>query len=116
MWTEIWLCNDAQARSKACAVVRKAMTDALLARNFDDSSNDLRIGGQRAQAAKCFRKGTAVGSDNLPLHEYSKVYPEDLDRIGEAAAEWREKCIAPMQYLMNVMSMIRKKKTKGIIE
>lgn len=61
--------------------------DALLARNFDESSNDLRIGGQRAQAVKCFRKGTAMGSDNRPLHEYSKIYPEDLDRIGVAAAE-----------------------------
>lgn len=28
-WTEIWQCNDAQARSKACAVVRKAMAGML---------------------------------------------------------------------------------------
>ena len=113
-WTEIWQCNDDKARTKACTVVRKAMADALLARNFDDASQDIRLGGQHTRSAKCFRKGTAVGGDNWPLHEYAKVYPEDLDKMGVHAAEWRGLCIVPMQYLLNVMSMIPKKK-KGII-
>ena len=95
-WTEIWQCNDEKARAKACTVVRKAMADALLARNFDDASQDLRLGGQHAKSAKRFRKGTAVGGDNWPLHEYAKVYPEDLDKMGVQAAEWRGLCIVRM--------------------
>ena len=89
------------------------MADALLARNFDDASQDIRVGGQHAKAAKCFRKGTAVGGDNWPLHEYAKLGLEDLDRIGVQAAEWRNECIVPMQYLLNVMSIIPKKKKGG---
>ena len=113
-WTEVWKCNDKQARSKACTVIRKAMADALLAGDFDEASGDLRSGGQRVKAAKSFRKGTAVGSDNWPLHEYAKVDPADLDRAGVQAATWKSQCVVPMQYLMNVMSMIPRRR-KGII-
>ena len=81
-WTEVWNCHDKQARSKACAVLRKGMADALLTGYFDEASGDFRSGGQRAKAAKSCRKGTAVGSDSWPFHEYAKVDPADLDRAG----------------------------------
>ena len=42
------------------------------------------------------------------MNEYVKVCLEDLDRIGVFTAEWRNECIAPMQYLLNIMSMIPK--------
>ena len=113
-WTAIWQCTDETARAKACAVVRKAMADALLARTADDAYLETRLGGQHAKAAKCFRKGTAVGGDNWPLREYVKVLPGDLDDIGVSAATWRSQCIVPMQYLLNIMSMIPKKKRETI--
>ena len=65
---------------RACTVIRKAIADAVLAGDFDEASGDLRSGGQRVKAAGSFRRGTAVGSDNWPLHEYAKVYPPRLTK------------------------------------
>ena len=36
--------------------------------------------------------------------------PADLDKAGVQAAGWKHQCVVPMQYLMNVMSMIPEKK------
>lgn len=83
-------------------------------RGYDEASGDHRSGGQRAKTAKRFRKGTAVGSDNWPIHEYANIDPVDLDEAGIQAAAWKSQCVVPMQYLMKVMSMIPKKKS-GII-
>lgn len=47
--------------------------------------------------------------DNWPLHEYGNVAKQDLDRFGSNAAAWKANCIVPMQYLINIMSMIPKK-------
>lgn len=81
-----------------------------MAGDYDEASGDLRSGFQRGKTANSFRKNTAVGSDNWPLHEYAKIDPADLDKAGIQAAEWKSQCVVPMQYLMNVMSMIPKKK------
>ena len=82
----------------------------MLAGDFDQTSGEFRSGGQRVKAAKSSRKGTAVGSDNWPLHEYAKLDPADLDKVGIQAQEWKPQCVVPMRYLMNVMSIIPKKK------
>ena len=63
-WAKIWKCNDDQARTRACSVIRKAIADAILAGDYDEASGDLCSGGQRAKAAGSFRRGTAVGSDS----------------------------------------------------
>ena len=45
-----------------------------------------------------------------PPHEYAKIDPADLDKAGIQAANWTHQCVVPMRYLINVMSMIPKKK------
>ena len=43
------------------------------------------------------------------MHEHAKVDKHDLDRFGTQAATWKNQSVVPMQYLLNVMSMIPKK-------
>ena len=109
----IWKCNDEEALAKACKVLRKDMADAVLAGDYDQGSGDLWSGRDRAKTAACFRRNTSIGGDNWPLHEYAKVDKRGLDRFGSNAAAWKSKRIAPMQYLLNVMSMIPKKAKGG---
>ena len=85
------------------------MSEAIQAGDYDQGSGDLFSGRGRASTAASFRKNTSIGSDGWPLHEYAKVDKGDLDRFGGHAATWKNKCIVPMQYLLNVMSMIPKK-------
>ena len=72
-WTRIWKCDAAAARAKACTVIRKAIADAVLAGDYDEASGDLWSGKQRSKSAGSFRRNTAIGGDNWPLHEYAKV-------------------------------------------
>ena len=68
-------------------------------------------------AAAASEPGRQVASETVrlsaaiigPLHEYSRVHLADLDKVGVQAASWKHQCVVPMQYLMNVMSMIPKK-------
>ena len=86
------------------------MATALQAGDYDEGSADLFSGAERAAAAKSFRANTSVGGDNnWPLREYAMVAQEDLDRFGIEADRWKKQFIAPMQNLLNVMSMILKK-------
>lgn len=105
----VWKRNHDEARSKACKVLRKAMAEAILAGDNDQGSGDLWSDRDRARAAASFRKNTSIAGDCWPLHEYAKVDKRGLDRFGGNAAAWKSKGIAPMQYLLNVMSMIPKK-------
>ena len=82
---------------------------ALQAGDFDEGSTDLFSGAERAAAAASFRPNTSTGGDNWLLREYAIVATEDLDRFGIDASRWKKRCITPMQYLLNVMSMIPKK-------
>lgn len=74
------------------------MSEAIQAGDYDQGSGDLFIGGGRARVAASFRKNTSIGSEQ-----------SDLDRFGGYAAAWKSKYIVPMEYLLNVMSMIPKK-------
>lgn len=109
-WTKIWKFDDAAARAKACTVIRKAIADAVLAGDYDEASGDLWSGRQRPKSAGSFRRRTAIGGDHWPLHEYAKVDKADLDRFGSQAAAWKSQFVVPMQYLMDIMSMIPKEK------
>ena len=108
-WCGIWKCKDAEARTRACRVIRKAIATALQASDYDEGAADLFAGSQLAAAAGSFRANTSVGSDNWPLREYAMVAKEELDRFGQEADCWKKKCITPMPYLFNIMSMIPKK-------
>ena len=85
------------------------MAGAVPAGDYDEASGNLWSGRQRSKAAGSFRRNTAIGGDNWPLHEYAKVDKHDLGRFGAQAATWKTQCVVPMQYLLNVMSMILKK-------
>lgn len=86
----------------------------VLAGDYDEASGDLWSGRQRSNAAGSFRRNTAIGGDNWPLHEYAKVDKHDFDRFGTQAATWESECVVPMQYLLNIMSMIPKEQKAGI--
>ena len=43
------------------------------------------------------------------LHELARVLQADLGKLGQDMAKWRSQNIQPLQFLLNVMSMIPKK-------
>ena len=53
-WTNVWKCDDAAARAKACTAICKAIADAVLAGDYDEASGDLWSGRQRSKAAGAF--------------------------------------------------------------
>ena len=69
---KIWKCDEKEARAKACAVIRKAMADAVLAGDYDEASGDLWSGRQRSKAAGSFRRNTSIGGDNWPFARICK--------------------------------------------
>ena len=95
-WCGIWKCNDAQARDRACRVIRKAMSDALHAGDYDGGSGDIFLGSDGARAAGSFRANTYIGGDCWPLREGAMVDKEDLDRFSSHAAQCNSQCITPM--------------------
>ena len=109
-WCGIWKCNDTEAREKACRVVRKAMSDALQAGDYDGAPATFFSGPDSARAASSFRANTSAGGDCWPLREYAMVYKEDLARFSAHAARPKSQCTTPMQYLVTIMSMTPKKR------
>ena len=85
------------------------MSDAVQAGDYDQGSGDLLSGTDRARAANSSRANTSIGGDCWPLNEYAMADKGDLDRFGGYAARWKNQCIAPVQYLLNIMSMVPKK-------
>ena len=76
--------------------------------DFGGGTSQIRSGSELAGGARSFKKTTSTGGDNWPLNELARVQQEDLDRLGQHMAKWKQASVQPLQFILNLMSMIPK--------